>query len=229
MGGASDGGCRSRKRKRWVFGATRLLAKMALSPLFKIEVRGLENLPRDRAFVLLPKHQRWEDIPLVGIAVRRPLYYVAKHELFQNRFSDWYLRALGGIPLNRRRPLESRRSLKTIIRVLEQGEGMVVFPEGTYYRDKMGPGHAGVVKLILSRLPLPFIPVGINYAKEEARTVARICCGAPFHWDPSDSVAAFLDHLMGEIARLSNLQPLGPSAAHQGERHVETRRGARAH
>ncbi|MCD4717246.1 MAG: 1-acyl-sn-glycerol-3-phosphate acyltransferase, partial [Desulfobacterales bacterium] len=130
---------------------------------------------------------------------------VAKYELFTNYLSNWYLRSVGGIPLNRQRPLESRRSIKALIEFLKIGEGVVVFPEGTYYRGRMGPGQTGIVRLILSRLKLPFIPVGINYSMKGARTLVRIRFGDPFFGDSSATASEFLDHMMKEIKQLSGM------------------------
>jgi 1-acyl-sn-glycerol-3-phosphate acyltransferase len=131
---------------------------------------------------------------------------VAKYELFINPLKGWYLTALGGIPLNRQRPLESRRSMKAVIEYLKKGEGIVVFPEGTWFKGKMGPGQTGMVRLILSRLSLPFIPVGINYSKEGRRTLTRIRYGKAFYADPEAPPAQFLEHMMKEIAVLSGLK-----------------------
>ena len=182
-----------------------ILVRLLLRPFFRIEVGGLENLPRDRAFILLSKHQRWEDIPLLSLATPRPLYYIAKHELFKNALSCRFFSALGGIPLNRQRPLESRRFLQATIELLEKGEGIVIFPEGTYYRNKMGPGQTGMVRFVLSRLKLPFIPVGINYATNGWRTRVRINFGKTFHTDPTLAADAFVNRMMKEIAALSGL------------------------
>ena len=194
-----------KERKEWIRFITRYAAKAGLSPLFRLKVSGVENLPQKSAFVLLPKHQRWEDIPLTAVATPRPLYYVAKYELFLNPLKGWFLTSVGGIPLNRQRPLESRRSMKAVIEFLKKGEGIVVFPEGTWFKGKMGPGQTGMVRLILSRLSLPFIPVGINYSKEGLRTLARIKYGKAFYADPEEPPARFLEHMMKEIAILSGL------------------------
>jgi 1-acyl-sn-glycerol-3-phosphate acyltransferase len=112
---------------------------------------------------------------------------------------------VGGIPLNRQRPLESRRSIKALIEFLKKGEGVVVFPEGTYYKGRMGPGQTGMVRLILSRLKLPFIPVGINYSREGIRTLVRIRFGNAIYGDSSAPANEFLDHIMKEIAQLSGM------------------------
>ncbi len=192
-------------RNEGFFKLIKILVRVLLWPFFRIEVGGLKNLPRDRAFILLSKHQRWEDIPLLSLATPRPLYYIAKYELFKNALSYRFFSALGGIPLNRQRPLESRRFLQATIQLLEKGEGIVIFPEGTYYRNKMGPGQTGMVRFVLSRLKLAFIPVGINYANNRWRTRVRINFGKAFHTDPTLSADTFVNRMMKEIAALSGL------------------------
>ena len=183
----------------------KFIARILLMPFFRTEVVGIEHLPADRAFILLSKHQRWEDIPLLGIATPRPLYYIAKYELFKNAPASWFFHSLGGIPINRQRPLESRRFLQATIQLLKKGEGFVIFPEGTYYLAKMGPGHIGMVRFVLSRLTLPFIPVGINYATGRWRTRVRIHFGKAFHAEPALPASQFVNHMMKQIAELSGL------------------------
>ena len=196
-------------RKDWAVRITRLAGRIVLSPFFSLKVEGTENIPRESAFVLLPKHQRWEDIPLLGLGSPRALYYVAKFELFRNPISSLVLRSLGGIPLNRQRPMESRDSLISVIEHLKKGEGVVIFPEGTYYRNRMGPGHSGMIKLILSRLSLPFIPVGISYIPRGLRTLVRIRFGKSSYVDSEVSANTMVEFMMKEIAQLSELSLTG--------------------
>ena len=201
------------KRNRLIFYITVYLLRISFLLIrFKIKIEGTDNIPDNSAFILLPKHQQWTDIPLVAWAVSRPVYYVAKHELFLTRFSNWYISSLGGLPINRQRPIESRRSLSKMIELLNQGEGIVVFPEGTYYKNQMGPGNIGVVRLILSRFSFPFIPVGINYSSGRLRTKVKISFGKPIFLErdkasgkPVNPPEEFLEIIMKEIARLSNL------------------------
>jgi 1-acyl-sn-glycerol-3-phosphate acyltransferase len=178
---------------------------MIFLPIFRIKISGVQNLPSNSAFILLVKHQRWEDIPLVSIASTRPLYYIAKYELFQNFATNWFFTALGGIPLNRQRPLESRRFLQTAIELLKEGEGIVIFPEGTYYRGKMGPGQIGMVKFVRTRISLPFVPVGINYTTTSRRTHVHINFGKPYQAGSTLTAEALVKRMMVEIAELSGL------------------------
>jgi 1-acyl-sn-glycerol-3-phosphate acyltransferase len=193
------------ERNASVFWLTTIISKFLLAPFFRIKTQGIEHLPTQNAFILLPKHQRWEDIPLLSLATPRPLYYMAKYELFLNPISRWLLTSLGGIPLNRKRPMESRRALQRMIGYLKKGEGIVIFPEGTYYRDKMGPGHSGLIRMIISRSRVPFIPVGINYSKKRGRTLAQINFSGSIYADGSAKADDLLRQIMTEIAKLSGL------------------------
>lgn len=193
------------ERKDSLFRLTRISARFLLCPLFRIQVNGLENLPEKQTFIVLPKHQRWEDIPLLGLAIPRPLYYIAKYELFENPLSGWFLSSLGGIPLNRESPLRSRRFLKIMLGLLRGGEGVVIFPEGTYYREKIGAGHAGLIRMILSRFKVPFIPMGIRYSEKGIRKSVIMNIGHPLYGDSSVQAAGLLESIMREIARLSGM------------------------
>ena len=181
-------------------------ARVLLAPFFEVRAVGQENLPERGAFILLPKHQRWEDLPLLGLASPLPLYYVAKNELFLNPLSKWFMTSLGGIPLDRRRPLASRDSIRTIVELLKEGAGLVVFPEGTYYRSRMGSGHVGLIRLIHSQIEVPFIPVGIRYSGEGIRKRVEIKFGKTVPWESSLEPEAFLALAMEEIRVLSGLE-----------------------
>lgn len=187
----------------FIFRLVKIIASFVLRPFFHVHTSGLANIPEKGAFILLPKHQRWEDIPLIGISVHRPLYYVAKGELFRNTVSGWFISSLGGIPLNRERPLESRKSFRMIMENIKKGEGVVLFPEGTYYRDCMGMGHAGLIRMILSRSAVPFIPVGIRYIQRGWRTEVRMVIGEPVFRHSLKNAYEYVDRIMKDIARLS--------------------------
>jgi 1-acyl-sn-glycerol-3-phosphate acyltransferase len=193
------------ERRRILLDIIKVAAGFSFYPFFKIQVAGLENIPQRGPFILLPKHQRWEDIPILGISIKRPLYYIAKHELFKNYLSRWFISSLGGLPLDRRYPSKSRGSLETMIGLLRKGEGVVIFPEGTYSRGKMGSGHIGLIRMVFSRFSIPFIPVGIRYSIKAWRTQVKILIGMPVYVDPARGVNDLYDNIMKEIARLSGL------------------------
>ena len=193
------------QRRLFVFRLIRIITKAAFYPFFSIRIKGLENIPDRSSFILLPKHQRWEDIPLIGASIKRPLYYIAKHELFKNSFSSWFISSLGGLPLNRSHPSSSRKSMEFMIEMIRKKEGIVIFPEGTYYRESMGPGHRGLIRMILYRLDTALIPVGLRYVRGHSRTPVRIKIGRPVYGGPSSNAYDIVDYIMKEIAVLSGL------------------------
>ncbi len=142
---------------------------------------------------------------MIAIATPRPLYYIAKHELFQNPLSDRFMRSLGGIPLNRQHPLKSRGDLRAMVQYITSGEGVVVFPEGTYCPGKMGPGKVGILRLITARFSLPLIPAGIRYSESGIRRLVKIHFGKPLLPDKSCPPNQTLKRVMEQIAQLSGL------------------------
>ena len=193
------------ERKDRLCRVVKIFSRGSLSPFYRLEIEGDEYLPLKSAFILLPKHQCWQDIPIIALVTPRPLYYVAKHELFKNRVAGWFLKSVGGIPLNREQPLKSRDSIRAMIKFLKKGEGVVVFPEGTYYKDQMGPGKAGMVRLLVSRLSFPLIPVGVNYSRRDFRILVRIRFGRPIYPDSETAPNLILNRVMKNIALLSGL------------------------
>ncbi len=183
----------------------RLASRAFLSPFFKINVRGIENIPEKDSFVLLPKHQRWEDIPLIAISIKRPLYFVAKQELFNNFLSKRVIAMLGGLPLDRNRPNRSRFTFSMVLHKLEQKEGVVVFPEGTYYKNLMGPGHTGFIRMIHSNVNTVFVPAGIRYNTAPGKKSVDIAFGRPVENNNFGNSNELLDYVMNEIAGLSEM------------------------
>ncbi len=192
-------------RKKWLGWLGKSMGKLLLPLLFKMEVSGLENIPQDRGVVIAAKHQRWEDIPLLAAALPIDTYYVAKAELFINPALRWLMNALGGVSLNRKRPIESRDSLRLIGRILCERVGLVVFPEGTYFRGRMGQGREGVLRFLSSRCDVPFLPVGIEYGGEILRTSVSIRIGRAIEDVRQLATNILLERIMIDIARLSGL------------------------
>lgn len=184
---------------------TKFLSGLVVRARYQVKREGLEQLPAENPFVLLPKHQCWLDIPLIGWVTPRPLYYMAKYELFANPLIGWYLSAIGGIPINRAKPLASRRSLQRMFAHLNRNVGIVIFPEGTYYRNQVGRGRAGLIKMIRARVNVPFVPVGIHYEERKGRGLLKIKFGKPMLPEADVATELFLEKIMKEIAILSEL------------------------
>lgn len=126
---------------------------------FSLRVRGRANIPRTGPVLLIANHQSYFDPPLIGLAAPRQLRFVARKTLFGNRFFSWLINSLNAVPIDQEGV--AKEGLKTIVRQLEAGDAVLVFPEGGRTEDgritELKPG----ILLLLRRVQAPIVPVGI--------------------------------------------------------------------
>ena len=138
-------------------------SKLAAGPVFawhtRLEVRGQEHMPPTSPVVLACNHRSFLDIPLLVIASPRPIVFMAKRELYKNRAFGRLLHELGGFPV--RREIADLRAVDVGLAVLERGDVLGVYPEGTrnYGRDLL-PFLRGAAWLSLVT-GAPIVPCGI--------------------------------------------------------------------
>ena len=98
--------------------------------LFPLSVQGVENIP-DGGAVLCSNHASAWDPVLVALKIPRtvPLRFIAKAELFKNPLLNWLLRKLGAFPIHR--GANDLGAMKTAMKCLQDGQKLMVFPEGT--------------------------------------------------------------------------------------------------
>ena len=128
--------------------------------LFRRRVRGLENVPRESAALLIGNHRSYLDIPLVGTGVRRPVHFVARASLRSSRGISLLMRITRSIPIEPRAP--DRSALGAIVEELKAGELVAMFPEGTRSQgDEVLPFRGGAL-LAARRAGVPLIPMGLR-------------------------------------------------------------------
>lgn len=197
-----------------LYGLMRVIVPCWCAVYYRLEVSGRNNLPHAGPAVILPKHQYWTDIPLIGLAFSGvQLNYIAKQELFRLPLISHFLMALGGIPLDRQAPIKSMDSFRYLADLLKKGERVVIFPEGTYFPGVMGKGKSRLIGMILTfqerekyPAPIPFIPVGIVYGREKLRKRVTITIGTPLYAEQADGAPVFTRSIMEAIARLSEME-----------------------
>jgi 1-acyl-sn-glycerol-3-phosphate acyltransferase len=187
----------------------RWLTRQTLGRFFTLQVEGLEYLPARGPAIICPKHQRWEDIPVIGMALPPPLHYIAKVELFQRPVQREVLGAWGGVPVDRNNPRATLSSFKRLLPLLLAGEFIVLFPEGTYFVNCIGPGKHRLIQLLLKLQHqdglgfLPFVPAGVAYEPRGWGYTVRVKLGLPLLASSPRQAPALTDALMERIAHLS--------------------------
>ena len=139
------------------------LARAVLQPVFHLYFRlsriGREHLPESGPVILCANHRSFLDPFVIGTCLRRPVYYVAKEELFRHRFVAWMLNSLGAFPVVR--GAGDQDMLATAKAILARGDAVLMFAEGTRIR----PGALGRPKRGVGRLALetgaPVVPVAV--------------------------------------------------------------------
>ena len=112
--------------------AARHWSKSAASGLrISIEAAGLENLPKG-GYVLACNHQSLVDILVLGAVLPGDFKWAAKRSLMNVPFLGWHLRLAGHVPVDRQKGRRAAQAvLEAFVRVLEEGNPLLVFPEGT--------------------------------------------------------------------------------------------------
>lgn len=142
------------------------LGQDALRPVlhaaYRLRVRGADRVPASGPAVLASNHDSLLDIPTLVVATPRPVWFMAKVELFKGPFTSWFFHTLGGFPV--RRGGYDLSAVRSAVAVLTAGRLLGMFPEGTRapFLQAFLPGAAWVA---LST-GAPLVPVGITGTAE---------------------------------------------------------------
>jgi 1-acyl-sn-glycerol-3-phosphate acyltransferase len=138
--------------------------RKGLLPLFKayfrFEHEGAENVPDEGGAIIAPNHKSFSDAFFIGAALPRQIRFMGKAELFQGRLGPTFIK-LGAFPV--RRGESDAEAIETARRVLEDGELLVMFPEGTRVREteELGDPRKGVARLAIET-GVPIVPCAIT-------------------------------------------------------------------
>lgn len=202
--------------KPWLYRLGRGLCWLYLHLFFRVRVEGRAHIPPSGGVILCANHFDGRDPPALGAAVpvSRPVRFMAKAELFQNRLFGAIMRGVGAFPVKRGQP--DRAALRTALDLLAAGEVFGIFPEGTRNRTgKLGKAEPGVA-YIAARANCPVIPVAIiSTYRLFSPLIVRI--GKPIdmrmHREgrlTSESMERLAAEIMGSIASLMSGEELSP-------------------
>ena len=182
---------------------------------FRFRVVHRERMIQRGPAILAMNHQSYLDPPLAGITCDRAIYFLTRRTLLDVPLLGWLLPKLNVIPVNQEGV--DRSAIKAVIRVLQAGNGVLVFPEGSRTLDgNLQPAERGL-GLVIAKTLAPVVPMRIFGAREALpRAGGRlrlvpitIVIGDPIFFSAADLessgknlYARLSDHVMKAISEL---------------------------
>ncbi len=147
-----------------LYGAMKVIFAPILKIAYKIEFKGLENVPKDgtRYIVALNHTHAFDPVFVSAPKVVPPLHFMAKSELFSNPLVSWFLTHINAFPV--RRGKGDNSAIEYGEKIIEEGHVMAICPEGTRITDKGGKpqkAKAGVA-VIAKATNAAVLPVAIH-------------------------------------------------------------------
>ncbi|MEI4768167.1 lysophospholipid acyltransferase family protein [Psychrobacillus sp. FJAT-51614] len=160
---------------------TLTIAKMVVRLFGKVEVQNKHLLPKNEGYIVTCTHRGWLEIVILGISVPRPIHFMAKKELFQNKILGSFLQKINAFPVDRENTSPS--SIKKPVKLLKAGEVVGIFPSGTRTAEEVPLKRGAVTISSLARAPIvPALYVGPRTLKELRKMKkATIIFGEPIY------------------------------------------------
>lgn len=147
----------------------------------EIRVKNLELLPQKGPLIIISNHPNTlMDAWVIGMICKQPIYYMAKATLFNSKFKLKLLKSLNMVPINRQgegrvNGVSNEDSFGECYKILNEGKTLVIFPEGTSYKERVLRNlKSGTARIALEtefrkkgKLGLKVVAVGLNYSQSE--------------------------------------------------------------
>lgn len=143
------------------YGASKAALRAIMSIYFRAQYQGRENIPANGGCIITANHMSYIDPPLVGVGCPRPVNFMAKAELFKMPMLGRLLPHLRAFPVHR--GAADRQAIRRALQLLQQGEVVGVFPEGTRNRDNNNEllQVQGGAALLALKAEVPIIPAAV--------------------------------------------------------------------
>lgn len=170
-----------------------------LKLVYRIEVHGLENVPKDNAYIVCPNHLSTLDPPVMCGVLPRRISFMAKKELFDIPFLRWWIDWLGAFAVNRESLGPS--TIKTVMEIKKSKWVFGIFPQGTRgvpgTISNVTEGFAKLAKITKCAV-LPVGIVGTNEVKRlpfSGKIIVKIGKPIPYDKDPEVVMKKWIDSI----------------------------------
>ena len=142
----------------------RFIAWVLLKIFWKMEIIGLENIPKEGSLIVAANHTSNLDPVILGAAFNRKMNFIAKKEVFNNFIGNFVCKRLNAFPVDRKKI--DIKALKHALDVLQNKEVLGIFPEGTRsINGELQDFKLGIIKIAM-KTGAPILPVGIDGAHQ---------------------------------------------------------------
>jgi len=184
----------------------------------EIRVKNKERLNSAGGKIIIANHPNtMMDGWIISYITKEPIFFMAKGTFFNSPVKKWLLRNLGLIPINRAsesatKGVKNTDSFEECYRLLEAGKTVVIFPEGTSYKEmQLRELKSGTARIALevekrgkSKSPIQVIPIGLVYTEAEAfRSSVLVSIGESI--SPSPYLALFKEKSSVAARQLTDL------------------------
>jgi len=132
----------------------------AAARLFPLKVEGHHHVPRHGPAILVASHACYLDPVYLSTVTTRPIHFLTTAEAYRKGFLAWLVRRFVNVPVRRYRP--DPVACREMLRLLQSGEVIGIFPEGERSAVGQYAGAQKDVARVLARLPFPVVPVGLS-------------------------------------------------------------------
>lgn len=166
-------------------------------------------MPKKGGFILASNHVSYLDPVALAVASSRKLNFMARHDLFKNKYFAWLISSVGAFPVKRDSPDIS--ALKEAIRRVRKGKVLLMFPEGARQEaGSMGDAKSGIGFLV-GKFNLPVIPAFVKGTVEALpkgakcirRSSVSVRFGKQIEMDGKMSYQEIAEHIMENIRHLA--------------------------
>jgi 1-acyl-sn-glycerol-3-phosphate acyltransferase len=141
-------------------GLRRILPPL-VNPYLHVQVEGLEHVPDRAPAILASNHLSFIDSIVVPMNVTRPVYFLGKSDYWDSWRTRWFFQGTGVVPVERGGEGKADASLRTGVRILQAGDLLGIYPEGTRSPDgRLYRGKTGPVRMALEA-GVPIVPCAV--------------------------------------------------------------------
>jgi 1-acyl-sn-glycerol-3-phosphate acyltransferase len=145
---------------RICYGLVRGLILLVAKLLGRVEVIGRDKVPATGAFVLAPVHRSNVDFALTSLVTRRTMRYMGKDSIWRSKLLGRFVTMLGAFPVHR--GTADRDAVRASIEIVEGGNPLLLFPEGTRMSGPVVEDLFDGVAYVAARTGVPIVPMGIG-------------------------------------------------------------------